>query len=70
MYGVLYTGAGSVGFDRSIYSRFGDYVLDAGIGFEAAARLRNYSFFLTGVIAEPIRPSGGLKAFLSVKSYH
>lgn len=70
LYGVLYTGAGNVGFDRSIYGSFGDYVLDAGIGFEAAARLRNYSFFLTGVVAETVRPSGGLKAFLSVKSYH
>ena len=69
-YGVLYTGAGNVGFDRSIYGRFDDYVLDAGIGFEAAARLRNYSFFLTGIVAGTIRPSGDVKAFLSVKSYH
>ncbi|HEV8238917.1 MAG TPA: hypothetical protein VGS57_06080 [Thermoanaerobaculia bacterium] len=69
-YGVLYTGAGSVGFDRSIYRRFGDYALDAGIGFEAAARLRNYSFFLTGIVAGTIRPSGHVEAQLSVKSYH
>lgn len=69
-YWIAYVGAGTIGLDRSVMTDFNSYIPDAGIGFESSIRIRNYTFFLAGVVARAFDPVGGLKARLSVKSYH
>jgi len=68
-YWILYTGFGTIGFDREVYTDFGTYVPDAGIGFESSFRLRKYRFFLSGIVAQALNGDGGVEARISVKSY-
>jgi hypothetical protein len=68
-YWILYTGFGTIGFKREVYTDLGSYVPDAGIGFESSFSLRKYRFFLSGVVAQALKGDGGLEARISVKSY-
>lgn len=68
-YWILYGGVGNVGLDRDIYSNFGDYIPDVGIGFESSFNLRKYRFFLSGIVAQALKGDGGVEARVSVKSY-
>jgi len=69
-YWVLYAGYGNIGFDREIFSEFGDYIADVGFGFESSLRVDDYDFFLAGIVAHAIDEFGGLEARLSVRSHH
>lgn len=69
-YWVLYGGLGTIGFDEDVFSDFDEYIPDLGIGFESSVRLKNYTFFLAGIVAHALHEEGGLEAHLSVKSYH
>jgi hypothetical protein len=56
--------------DRQVFTDFDAYIPDAGIGFESSFRLRRkYRFFLSGVVAQALKGSGGVEARVSVKSY-
>jgi len=68
-YWILYTGIGTIGLDRKIYTDTGSYIPDAGIGFESSFSLRKYRFFLSGIVAQALKGDGGLEARISVKSY-
>lgn len=69
-YWVLYTGAGTVGFDKEVYTDISEYVPDAGVGFESSFQLRRkYTFFLSGVVAQALKGDRGVEARISVKSY-
>ncbi|HYX25079.1 MAG TPA: hypothetical protein VFC23_13080 [Thermoanaerobaculia bacterium] len=68
-YWVLYAGYGTVGFDKKVYSELGNYIPDAGVGFESSVRLRKYRFFLSGIVAQALKGGGGVEARISVKSY-
>ena len=68
-YWILYTGIGTIGLDREVYTDFDSYVPDAGIGFESSFRLRKYRFFLSGIVAQALKGDGGVEASISVKSY-
>lgn len=68
-YWVLYTGIGTIGLDREVYTDFDSYIPDVGIGFESSVRLRKYRFFLSGIVAQALKGDGGLEARISVKSY-
>jgi hypothetical protein len=68
-YWILYAGAGNVGFDRDIYTDFGSYIPDVGVGFESSFRLRKYRFFLSAIVAQALKGDGGVEARISVKSY-
>jgi hypothetical protein len=69
-YWILYTGAGTVGFDRKVYTDLGTYIPDAGLGFETSFKLKKYGFFLSGIVAHALKGNGGVEARVSVKSYH
>jgi hypothetical protein len=69
-YWILYAGAGTVGLDHNVYADFGSYIPDAGVGFESSFRLRKYRFFLSGIVAQALKGSGGVEARVSLKSYH
>ena len=68
-YWILYAGIGNVGTERAIYTDFGSYIPDAGIGFESSFRLKKYRFFLSGIVAQALKGDGGVEARVSVKSY-
>jgi hypothetical protein len=68
-YWILYTGFGTIGLNHNIYTDFGSYFPDAGVGFESSFRLRKYRFFLSGIVAQALKGNGGLEARISVKSY-
>ncbi|HVT17928.1 MAG TPA: hypothetical protein VHQ90_17335 [Thermoanaerobaculia bacterium] len=68
-YWVLYTGVGTIGFDRKVLTDFGTYIPDSGLGFESSVRLGKYRFFLAGVVARPLKGSHKVEARVSVKSY-
>jgi hypothetical protein len=68
-YWILYTGAGTVGFDREIYTDFGSYIPDVGVGFESSFQFRKYRFFLSAIVAQALKGEGGVEARFSVKSY-
>jgi hypothetical protein len=68
-YWILYGGYGVTGFDRDVYSDGDLWVPDVGIGFESSFRLRKYTFFLSGIIAQALEGEGDAQARLSIKSY-
>jgi len=68
-YWILYAGAGTVGFDREIYTDSSSYIPDVGVGFESSFALRKYQFFLSGIVAQALKGEGGVEARISVKSY-
>jgi hypothetical protein len=68
-YWILYTGAGTVGNDSNIYTDFGSYIPDVGVGFESSLSLKKYRFFLSGIVAQALKGDGGVEARVSVKSY-
>lgn len=69
-YWVLYGGVGTIGFERDVFTELDEYIYDAGVGFEASFRLRDYEFFLSGLLAEAFNAEGGVQLRLSLKSYH
>lgn len=69
-YWILYAGYGMTGFDRDLYTDLGGWVPDVGIGFESSFRLRKYTFFLSGVVAQALEGEGDLEATISIKSHH
>lgn len=69
-YWVLYGGYGTAGFDREVYTDGDSYVTDLGLGFQASFRLRKYTFFLSGIVAQTLEPGAGLETKLSIKTYH
>ena len=68
-YWILYGGVGTVGFDRSIYTDFDEYIYDVGVGFESSFRFKKYVFFLSGIVAQALNAEGGVETRISVKSY-
>lgn len=68
-YWVGYAGVGAIGFDREIFSDTGNYVPDAGLGFQASASLKDYQLFVSAVLAHALHDVGGFKARLSLKLY-
>ncbi|HEX6200110.1 MAG TPA: hypothetical protein VF150_07605 [Thermoanaerobaculia bacterium] len=69
-YWVLYGGVGTIGFDRDVLTEFDDYVADVGVGFEASFRLKDYEFFLSGLVAQAFNAEGDVQLRLALKSYH
>jgi len=53
LYGIGYLGAGNLGFDPEVLTKVGDYVVDAGVGVEAALAVRDLDVLLTVVYARP-----------------
>jgi len=69
-YWVLYGGYGTAGFDHDVYTDTDSYVTDVGLGFQASFRLRKYTFFLSGIVAQALESGSDVEAKLSIKTYH
>ena len=69
-YWVVYGGYGTVGFDRDVYTDTSSYFPDVGIGFEAGFKLKRYTFFVGGIVAQTLRGEGDLETRFSIKSHH
>jgi len=68
-YWILYAGAGTLGFTSRVYTDFAAYIPDAGLGFESSVRLWRYRFFLSGIVARPLKGTNHVEARLSVRTY-
>jgi hypothetical protein len=68
-YWILYSGWGTLGDDSSAYTNFSNYIVNTGLGFEAAVRLWRYRFFVSGVVARPLKGGEHVEARLSIRSY-
>ena len=68
-YWILYAGAGTIGFTSKVYSDLSAYIPDAGFGFESSVRLWRYRFFLSGILARPLKGTNHVEARLSVRTY-
>lgn len=66
---ILYGGVGTIGYDPDVYTDFGSYIPDVGLGFESSFKLKKYRFFLSGILAQALKGDGGVEARISVKSY-
>lgn len=55
LYGILYMGAGVVGFGADTISKTDQYVVDAGLGFEAALSAREWDILLGVVWATTVK---------------
>jgi hypothetical protein len=67
LYGIVYAGAGSVGFDSDEAEllsgyKFGDLVIDAGLGFEASVELRDSEFLVSAIYARTVQSPEGLES--------
>jgi hypothetical protein len=55
MYGIAYFGTGTVGFDYDQIAKTDEYVFDAGLGFEAAATVRDFEVLLSVIYAKVLK---------------
>ncbi|MEM6455044.1 MAG: hypothetical protein AAF772_08110, partial [Acidobacteriota bacterium] len=68
---VLYAGLGTAGFDKDVYADWDRYFPDFGGGLEASFQLKDYTFFLSAVVAGSSRNDiEDVEAHFSIKSYH
>lgn len=68
-YWILYAGAGTIGFTSKVYTNLAAYIPDTGFGFESSVRLWRYRFFLSGILARPLKGTNHVEARLSVRTY-
>ncbi|HUP45974.1 MAG TPA: hypothetical protein VM779_10735 [Thermoanaerobaculia bacterium] len=55
LYGILYLGAGTVGFGWDTLTRSEDFVVDAGIGFEASVAFHDFEVLLSAIWATTVK---------------
>lgn len=68
-YWVGYVGYGTAGFGHQTLRDFRSYIPDVGIGVETHFSLRQFNFFLSGIVAQELKGGGGPKARVSIKSF-
>jgi hypothetical protein len=70
LYAVGYVGAGNVGDETRVYSRFRDYKVDIGVGFETALSWRRYRAFLGALAAKTVvNGVGGGRFLVTFRTY-
>ncbi len=69
-YWILYSGYGAIGFDRDALTRSSNYLTDVGVGFETSFRLKDYVFFIAGIVAHTLDTDGGVEARFDIKALH
>ena len=69
-YWVLYGGYGTAGFDPDVYTDGDAYFTDVGLGFQTSFKLRKYTLFLSGIVAQTLEGDMDPEAKLSIKTYH
>jgi hypothetical protein len=55
MYGIAYLGTGTVGFDYDQITKTKEYIVDAGVGFEASLTVRDFDVLLSFLYARTIK---------------
>ena len=68
-YWILYAGYGAIGFELEVLEESANYLTDVGLGFETSFRIKDYTFFIGGVLAQTLDNDGGIEARFSVKAY-
>jgi hypothetical protein len=68
-YWIFYAGAGTIGVTSRAYTNLAAYIPDAGFGFESSVQLWRYRFFLSSILARPLKGTNHVEARLSVRTY-
>lgn len=68
-YWVAYAGYGAAVFSRRDLGELTNYIPDVGIGVETHFTLKQFNFFLSAIVAQPLKGSFGPKARVSIKSF-
>jgi hypothetical protein len=68
-YWILYAGAGTLGFSSRVYTDLSAWIPDTGFGFESSVQIWRYRFFLSAIVARPLKGTNHVEARLSVRSY-
>ena len=68
LYAVVYAGTGNAGVGRAVYTRFGDWKHDAGIGFEVSFRLLRYRVFASALAAREVGGPGSPRFLMTIRT--
>ncbi len=69
-YWILYAGYGAIGFDSEVLSQSENYITDAGFGFETSFRVKDYTVFMGGIVAQALDTDGSVKGRFSIRARH
>ena len=68
-YWVLYSGLGTVGYERSVFTDWDSYYPDVGFGLEASFKLKSYKFFLGALVAQAQQGDNDIETQITLRSY-
>jgi hypothetical protein len=68
LYAVVYVGTGNAGVGREVYTRFGDWRHDAGLGFEVSFRIHRYRVFAGALAAHELGRSASPRFLMTLRS--
>lgn len=68
LYAVVYAGTGNAGVGSAVYTRFGDWRQDAGLGFEVSFRFLRYRVFASALAAREIGASGSPRFLMTIRT--
>lgn len=68
LYAVFYAGTGNAGVGREVYTRLGDWRLDAGLGFEVTFRFRRYRVFASVLAARELGRPASPRFLMTLRS--
>ena len=67
---MVYAGYGALGNDAAALTEPDNYILDLGVGFQTAFRIRDYQLFLSALAAQAQQDDNDIRFRFSFKSYH
>lgn len=68
LYAVFYAGTGNAGVGREVYTRFADWRLDAGAGFEVTFRISRYRVFASVLAARELGRPASPRFLMTLRS--
>ncbi|MBK8594435.1 MAG: hypothetical protein IPP07_12965 [Holophagales bacterium] len=68
LYAVVYVGTGNAGVGGTVYTRFGEWRQDAGLGFEVSFRILRYRVFASALAAREVGGPGSPKFLMTIRT--
>jgi len=68
LYAVVYAGTGNAGLGKKVYTRFGDWRQDAGLGFEVSFRILRYRIFAAALAAREVGGPGSPRYLMTIRT--
>ena len=68
LYAVVYAGTGNAGVGNRVYSHFGEWRQDAGLGFEVSFRVLRYRVFASALAAREVGGPGSPRFLMTIRT--